>query len=173
MKIVFRATTAFLDEVRTDLRRKHLFAYERVGWIAVKPAMAGETLLLLASAYHPVADEHYVRDPAIGARFGAAAMTDALSLALRDNVGMFNVHLHGHLGRPRFSRTDLREQPKFLPDFLAMRRDLPHGALLLSDDQIIGQVLLSRQEVKPIDEFHIVGRKNQSSFRRWLGRLRW
>jgi hypothetical protein len=100
-------------------------------------------------------------------------MTDALSVALQDGVGMFNVHLHRHAGRPKFSRTDLREQPKFLPDFLAMRRDLPHGALLLSDDQMIGHVLLSRQEVKPIDEFHIVGRANRSWFRKWLGRRWW
>lgn len=157
MKVLFRASAAFMASVRADLIRPHAFAAERVGFIAVKAAVGQDHLVLLARAYHPVADEDYLDDPSVGAMMGSEAIRKALATAFIGKFGMIHVHPHWHRGVPRFSRVDLREQANFVPDFFNVRPDLPHGAIVLSEDAARGRCWLARQASTDIIEFHTTG----------------
>jgi len=157
VRTIFRATSRFLLEARRDLVRPHGFAAERVGFISVRAAATPSALLLLAEGYHPVADEDYVNDATVGAMMGQHAIRKALDIALLRGLGMFHVHMHDHAGRPGFSRIDLREQLKFVPDFFKVRREMPHGAVVLSRDMAAGRVWFQPASVSAISEFDAVG----------------
>ncbi|MGY3495929.1 hypothetical protein [Bradyrhizobium sp. USDA 4502] len=160
MKTIFKATDRFLEEVRRDLARPHPFAAERVGFISVRATTVGDdSLVLLAADYHPLADDEYVDDSTVGAMMGQEAIRKALEIALLRSVGMVHVHLHEHHGRPHFSRTDVREQLRFIPDFFKVRREMPHGAVVLSHDRANGRVWLDRDTIVDISEFDVVGRR--------------
>jgi len=156
MKLLLRATNRFLDEVRRDLRRPHPFAAERVGFVTTRAARGHDHMVLIAQAYHPVADADYLDDPRVGAMMGSEAIRKALEIALRLPVGMFHIHLHDHEGDPGFSAVDRREQLKFVPDFFKVRA-MPHGALVLSADSIAGRTWLAPDTIVDITEFEIVG----------------
>jgi len=157
MKIIYRATDQFMATVRRDLVRKHPFAEERVGFISVKAAQTGEGLLLLAENYYPVEDNDYLYDTNVGAMMGPDAIRKALNIALLNPVGIVHVHMHFYPGRLWFSRTDLREQLKFVPDFFKVRRDMPHGAMVLSPYTAAGRMWLSPDTIEPISEFDTSG----------------
>lgn len=157
MNIVFRATESFLQIVREDLARPHPFAAERVGFISIRAAAIPDGILLLAERYHPVADSDYIDDRDVGAMMNQDAIRKALDIALLQTVGMFHVHMHDHSGDPWFSRTDLREQVKFVPDFFKVCRKLPHGAIVLSHDCAAGRVWVKPGAVTNISEFNTMG----------------
>lgn len=156
MNTIFRAPGQFLKEVRRDLTRPHRFAAERVGFISVRAAKTARNIVLLAEGYYPLADDDYINDPTVGAMMSQEAIRKALNVALLQSVGMFHVHMHEHGGRPKFSRTDLREQMKFVPDFFKVCRSLPHGAIVLSHDRAAGRVWFNSTAVADIFEFNIV-----------------
>lgn len=159
MTVLFRATTDFMARVRSDLARKHPFAHERVGFITVRAAQGLEHLVLLADGYYPVADEDYLRDPSVGAMIGQEALRKALEVALLNPVGVFHVHMHDLPSSRRlwFSPVDLREQLKFVPDFFKVRRDMPHGAIVLGPHGAAGRAWLAPDEVVKIAEFNETG----------------
>lgn len=157
MKTIFRATDRFLHDIRHDLARPHPFAAERVGFISIRAASARGSLILLAEAYHPVAEEEYIDDPRVGAMMGQEAIRKALDIALLQPVGMIHVHMHEHRGRPGYSSIDLSEQVKFVPDFFKVRPEMPHGAVVLSLDRAIGRVWIDAQTIVNISEFNTVG----------------
>jgi hypothetical protein len=74
----------------------------------------------------------------VGARFSSGALRSALEIAISKEVGIFHVHLHDHPGIPRPSSVDRREWAKFIPCFWNVQPTLPHGALILSSDRIVG-----------------------------------
>lgn len=157
MKVIFRATKTFVDAARADLRRAHPHALERVAFITARAARGIDGLVLVAERYHQVADEDYVRDPRVGAMMGQEAIRKALELALFEPVSVLHVHLHEHKGPPAFSRVDLAEQPKFVPDFFKVRPEMPHGALLLSADGFNGRIWASPTHIVPLSEVNVVG----------------
>lgn len=155
MRVTFKITDQLLDSIRDDLKRPHRFAAERVGFISARSAMT-KNIIVVAEGYHPVADDDYVDDMSVGAMMGQEAIRKALNVALLKPVGMFHVHIHSHHGRPGFSRTDLREQKKFVPDFFKVS-NLVHGAIVLSYDRQTGSLWLKPTKVVPINEFNVVG----------------
>lgn len=159
MRTVMKFTQVLLDRIVNDLRRPHEFAYERVGFITCRYGRAASgTLLILAHAYHPVADENYIDDPGFGALIDGNALRNALQLALTFPVGLFHVHLHDFKGTPRPSKIDEVETDRFVPDFVNIRPSVPHGAVILSADSISGNVWTSRYRgPKSIAKFQIVG----------------
>lgn len=158
MKIQFKITSQLLLEVRQDLAREHRFAAERVGFIGCRVASMGGGLLVLAERYDPVEDDDYLDDPHVGAMMGPDAIRKALQFAYNDQISMFHVHLHGHRGRPWFSRLDLSENAKFVPDFWNVRPELPHGALVLSLDSAAGLCWMpGSPRPARITEFTVVG----------------
>lgn len=159
MNIHFKIRRDLLDAIRADLQRPHPFAYERVGWITAGVSRIGAgSLMVLAQAYHPVADGDYVEDRSVGAMMGSAAIRTALERSYRDRTAALHVHLHEHSGRPGFSGVDDRENAKFVPDFFNVAAHAPHGAVVLSRDGMSGNLWLSRSEPPaPITRFTAVG----------------
>lgn len=159
MNITFRIEKKLLDRARADLRRRHRFADERVGFFLAKAAdLPSGGITLSVTGYHPVADDHYVRDNTVGAMMGSAAISKALEIAYRSQASMFHVHLHEHAGMPAFSRTDNRENAKFVPDFFKVVPKLPHGAVVWSIDRACGNCWLpSTRQPTTISDFVEVG----------------
>lgn len=158
MSILFRATEDFMVSVRHDLMRPHAFAHERIGFITTRAATGRNDLVMLAEAYHSVADEDYVRDPTVGARIGQEALRKALNFALLKPVGV--VHVHMHLlpsERLWFSRIDLTEMRNFMPDFFKVGPKMPHGAVVLSPRSAAGLAWTASDAVQPIGEFNFIG----------------
>jgi hypothetical protein len=138
MKVVLRIRSDLANLIRTDLRRRHPFARERVGFVSANAAQVSEGLLLLAYAYHPVEDEDYLDDPKVRAMLGSSAFRKALQIAYINKVSMIHVHLHEHRGIPAFSRIDLVESAKFVPDFFHVAAHFPHCAVILSANAASG-----------------------------------
>lgn len=158
MNIRFKITSALLATVRIDLRRLHAFAHERVGFIAAGLAAAHDELLILAREYRPVRDDEYLRDTSVGAMMSAEAIRRARQWAMNDRAAIFHVHTHGGRGIPGFSGIDVRENAKFVPNFVSVAPQCVHGAIVLSDTAAFGQVWLDRKSPQPfITAFTEVG----------------
>lgn len=159
MKITFKISQVLFTKIHRDLSRPHEFAAERVGFIACGASAFGtDGLLLLGDTYHPVADQHYVDDPRVGAMMNSDAIRSALEIAYTRNVAMFHVHRHEHYGKPGFSGVDRRESAKFVPDFFKVRPSLPHGVLVLSHDSMAGLCWAGRDKHPvEIQEFVVIG----------------
>ena len=159
MKVCFKIPSALLNMIRVDLCRRHRFAYERVGFILAGLAKSADGVLVLAQAYQPVADHDYLPDPSVGAMMGPEAIRKAMEFALMKRVAIFHVHSHGGVGIPNFSGVDLRENAKFVPDFLKVAPQNIHGAVVLSDTAAAGQFWATRShKSEPISSFVEVGR---------------
>jgi hypothetical protein len=118
-------------------------------------------LVILAAGYHAVEDDDYLDDPRVGAMMGPAAIRKALQRAYNggaQDIGLFHVHMHEHSGMPGFSRVDLTEYMKFVPDFFNAVPAMPHGAIVLSHDRAIG-LCWRTQDAQPvqINQFTGVG----------------
>jgi hypothetical protein len=146
MNLHFKITAGLLDGILADLRRPHPFAAERAGFIGCKASACRDGTLLLAHTYLPLPDDWYVDDPRFGCVFSADAMRAAMQFALTEDASLFHVHLHDYRGAPWFSRPDLRESSKFVPDFWNVKPELPHGALVLSPDGAAGLCWYPRQK---------------------------
>jgi hypothetical protein len=158
MKIRFKIASPLLSAIRTDLRRPHPFAHERVGFIATGLAAAHEELLILAREYRPLRDDEYLADPSVGAMMSAQAIRRARQWAMDGGGAVFHVHTHGGHGIPAFSGIDIRENAKFVPNFLSVAPQYVHGAIVLSDTAAFGQVWLDRVSPQPfITAFSEVG----------------
>ena len=144
MKVRFKITTSLLTAIRSDLRRPHPFAHERVGFISAGLSAVSDGLLVLAREYRPVADDEYLDDRTVGAMMGPDAIRNALQWALQESVAIFHVHTHGGNGIPRFSGIDLRENAKFVPDFFKVAPQCAHGAIVLSDTAAHGLIWVGR-----------------------------
>jgi len=160
MKISFRITNSMSTLIRNDLRRPHPFAAERVGFVTCRfGKSASGRLLVLGHTYHPVIDDDYVEDHRFGALLGAEGFRKMFQVAFNQEVGIFHVHMHEHSGKPRFSRIDIQEMSKYVPDFFNARPTVPHGALVFSHNSIIGSCWLSKKsKATSISEFNVVGR---------------
>ena len=160
MNISFRITDDLLTKIHADLSRPHAFAAERVGFIACACAsLPDKGLEFLAQTFHPVADDHYIDDPRVGAMMGSAAIRAALQYAYQQPVSMFHVHRHEHRGRPRFSTVDICESARFVPDFWKVRPTRAHGALVLSLDSMFGHCWIpGARAPQSIESFSVVGR---------------
>jgi hypothetical protein len=68
------------------------------------------------------------------------------------------VHMHDHLGLPGFSKVDVEEYMKFVPDFFNAVPAMPHGAIVLSRDRAIGLCWPARgEDPVRVDRFTRVG----------------
>lgn len=159
MKIVLRIGADVLDAARTDLRRPHPFAAERVGFFIAHPARSTKGVILVVSRYDSVPDDGYAHDLSVGAMMNETTILNAMQKAYAEKVSVIHVHSHGFFGRPSFSRTDLRENARFVQSFINVRPEYPHGAVVLSDDSAMGRCWLpGNKKPTPIDAFIIVGK---------------
>jgi hypothetical protein len=158
VRVRFKITSALLTSIRADLCRPHAFAYERVGFIVAGAATSASAVLVLAQDYWSIADDDYLLDRSVGAMMGSEAIRKAMELALMTQRSIFHVHSHGGTGVPRFSPVDVRENAKFVPDFLKVAPQMIHGAIVLSDDAATGRFWAYGNAVaKPLSEVIEVG----------------
>jgi hypothetical protein len=158
MTPTFKITTPLLSTIRADLARSHAFAYERVGFLTAGAWAANDELYLLARAYLPVDDAHYVETDSVGAEINVDAMRKAVQTAYRSGSALFHIHAHLGTGVPDFSRVDLRSGRRFVPSFFNLVPQMPHGMIVLSDDSANGLVWLAPHEgPQPLDCFVSVG----------------
>ncbi len=135
MSAALKITSALLDSARRDLKRAHPHAHERVAFVTAGCArLTDGTLLLLARAYHPIADEDYVRNSHVGAMIGPGAMRKGLQIAYQTRSALLHIHTHGGRGTPSFSSVDLNDGHRFVPSFFNAVPSMPHGLIVLSDD---------------------------------------
>ena len=88
----------------------------------------------------------------------AEAIRAARQWAINDRVAVFHVHTHGGRGVPGFSGVDIRENARFVPNFVSVAPHAVLGALVLSDTAAFGQVWLDRKSPQPfITHFAEVG----------------
>lgn len=132
-----RMTQEIHQEMRNDLHRSHPFAYERVGYVFVRPS--GDSILVV-TGYESVPDEFYVNDKMVGARIDHRGIACAMKRADQNKEGILHVHFHGGFGFPRFSRDDEADHPNFLRSFRNADPSMPHGFLLLSNDKMVARV---------------------------------
>jgi len=159
MKVQLRITQELLKRMRKDLSRPHAFAAERVGVLYCRfGRQTRQQLLVLADHYVPVQDEHYIDDHRFGAVIGPDAFREIIQHVYDIPVGAFHVHMHPGRGIPRPSNDDFDETAKFVPDFFHGRQEVPHGALILSENSLSGRIWLSEQsKPKPIDQIRLIG----------------
>ncbi|WP_275228268.1 hypothetical protein [Novosphingobium album (ex Liu et al. 2023)] len=159
MNAHFKIRAELLAHIRHDLERPHPFAYERVGFVSAAISRIGRgSLMVLAQAYHPVADEDYIDDPSVGAMMGSDAIRKALQRSYQSRTAAIHIHCHGHAGRPGFSHVDTRENAKFVPNFFNVAPHVPHGAVVLSNDSAAGDIWIGRNfEPMPVTRFSAIG----------------
>ena len=159
MRIVFKITKRQLDDVKTQLECQHPFAFERVGFLMCRAGLFEEGgIVVLAHSLHKVADDDYLDDPRAGATMGPHAIRKALQAAYNQQASMFHIHLHAHCGKPHFSRIDSEETARFVPDFWNVQPDLPHGAIVFSEDSAYGRCWIpSHKAPVAISQFDVVG----------------
>lgn len=145
MSVQFRLPRWLYEQIRGDLSRPHPFAAERVGFLSARPGnQTASPLLVLFTNYSVVPDADYIDDMTSGARIGSSAIRATMQRILDERSGGFHVHMHPHIGRPYFSKMDLREGPRLIESFRNVAPNLPHGMLLLSEDSCLGQVWLPK-----------------------------
>ena len=159
MKKIFRISDQLLKTIHKDLSRKHQFALERVGFISCKHAEVSGAVIFIADHYHPIADEDYLNSREAGAMMGPTAIRKALQYAYNESVSMFHVHRHEHYGKPSFSKLDIKESAKFIPDFWKVRPEFDHGTLVLSHDSAFGLTWDKEQKAPQVfTEINVIGR---------------
>lgn len=141
MRVQFKITCTQLKAMRADLERPHEFAYERVGFLFCRfGSLVRGGVVVLALDYVPVSDDDYIPGSGLAAMIGPGAFRKALQRVLTDTVGAFHVHMHPHDGIPWPSGIDRSETAKFVPDFFNVRENVPHGAIILSNDRLSGRI---------------------------------
>jgi hypothetical protein len=152
MRVNVKIPRVMWTNILHDLARPHAFAFERVGFIACRPAMTGEQVVTLYGVrYEPLSDDEYLDDDSAGAVMGPKAIRRALQMALNngnEDVSVLHVHHHYGHGVPRFSVTDARETKNFVPDFFHAAPLVPHGAIVFSNDRAYGEIWL-REDSEP------------------------
>ena len=167
MNTAFRIEKKLLELTHRDLDRPHAFAHERVGFLACATSDVPGGVVLLAEEYLPVADEDYVDDRRVGAMMGPAAIRKALEYAFNRKTVMVHVHRHEHRGTPTFSKVDLSESARFVPDFWKVRPGLPHGIVVLSRNSMAGLAWdPTTRRPAPMGQMSVVGRPLEV-FGRW------
>ncbi|CAB3797125.1 hypothetical protein [Pararobbsia alpina] len=125
---------ALLNRIHADLDRPHAFAAERGGFLTCRSESDGSGWTIRSIDYDPVPDVEYVNVPSVGAAVKGSAFRRFQMKAHSEPVSIFHIHRHDHHGTPRFSSVDRQEGHRFVPDFMTVRRELPHGIVVLSYD---------------------------------------
>lgn len=154
------------QQMLEDLRRKHPYAEERVGFLhTTSKRLADNTVLVIATEYVPVADENYIEDDRVGAKINSAAIRAAMQRSLEKKGGCFHVHLHDHRGQPGPSRTDKNGLPGVAESLANVAPAQANGFLILSQDSFYASVKIPGQKafLQP-DAVSVVGKPMLFSF---------
>lgn len=135
--IKYRIPKEIYQGMIKDLQRQHEHAYERIGFLFTRSKFLNDgTTLVTAIEYCPVDDNHYIEDSKVGARINGNAIRNSMQNALRNQFGVFHIHLHDHKGKPRMSWTDEKGIPPMVESFTNVAPDQCHGNIILSRDSL-------------------------------------
>ena len=154
MKKELQITKKFLNQIRHDLNRPHEFAYERVGFVFAKSESSNGSLI--ASAYQPIADENYIKDMMVGAKFSGEVIPKAMQRSLKTREAVFHIHIHDHTGEPELSGIDIRSVTEIASAVSEVCPETSHGCILLSEDSYKTYVLDKNKRLQKI-KTQIVG----------------
>ncbi len=142
--ITLKIPKLLAQEIKNDLMRSHLFAFERVGFVFTRlsPSQDGKNPIILATAYVPVPDEDYIDDPDVGARINSMAIRKVMQRVLMTGEGAFHVHIHDHDDEPALSYTDKNELRPMMQSIRNAAPQSAHGLLVLSRDAAYAEALL-------------------------------
>ena len=158
MTLEMKLTAKLYEGILNDLRRPHEFAAERVGFCQVRQTQTNKGALLLVVGYWPVADEHYIPNPSIGARIGEQAITAAVHLAYQGrqtSTGVFHVHLHDHKGLPAMSRVDRSSIPQIVDGLQQTNANAPHGFIIFSTNHAFACATTAQSKII-LDEVNLI-----------------
>ena len=137
---------ALFEAALADLHRPHPFAAERVGFFSTKLTRAKGLILIHCVAYHPVSDEHYIRDHSVGVRIGTGAITEAMARCAVNGVGQLHIHAHGGRATPVPSITDSTESPLLARSLWNVDRTHACGWGILNNDSGWASIFVSIEE---------------------------
>lgn len=141
LRVIIRIPESLYIGILRDLRRKHPFAYERVGFVfGTSKLLSKDVLLICLNEYQIIADKEYVPDRSVGARINTSAIRLAMQKVLSSGKSGFHIHLHDLEGQPTFSFTDLAELPAIAESFQNYNENESHGMLVLSSNHANGFV---------------------------------
>ena len=127
-----------------DLKREHLYAHERVGFLfTTTKQFSDNRILILAKEYIPVDDGNYIEDNSVGAKINSTAIRNAMQKMMDKDEGCFHVHLHNHSGAPTPSFTDEQGLPDVIRSFANVSQKQANGILILSEDSFYATVKLA------------------------------
>lgn len=133
-KIKIRIPQSIYDHMMKELRKPHVYAHERVGFLTSGSKMlASGVLIITITGFHSVCDDDYIKDDSVGARINSAAIRKAMQLILDREEGCFHVHLHDHFGMPSPGTTDKKGIPGIVNSFANVSSQ-PHGFIIFSKD---------------------------------------
>lgn len=166
--MLMRIDKKIYQRMKGDLGRPHPYAFERVGYVFIKPT---DGTGLECTDYVPVPDEFYVRDTSVGAHVDHRAIVLAMKRADHNNEGVLQVHEHGGKGTPRFSQVDVESHPVYLRSFQNANPRVTHGFLLLSDDSMVAKVWVpAMSQPVAITRYQITGDGMIAWLMRWFRR---
>jgi len=157
MSALVKITRALLHVALNDLERPHPFAAERLGFFSFRQSGHPKNPQILCYDYHPIPDDHYVRDRTVGGRIGGAAIQAAMLRGYREKAGQLWVHMHGRVGNPGASGTDRREGPRVVQSCANLYPDSMHGWAVISEDGITGEAKDRDGILVSLDRLAVVG----------------
>lgn len=126
-----------MKKIRDDLARPHPYAFERVGFVFIRP---NSTKTIDIIDYLSIPDDFYINNPHVGAEVDYRAIVMAMKRADHNNEGVLQVHEHLGKGIPKFSKVDIDSHPVYLRSFRNANPRAIHGFLLLSEDSIVARI---------------------------------
>lgn len=147
MNIKIRLSRFLENQIREDLLRPHMFAFERVGFVSsTHSRIAEDDYVIILNRHHSVADTDYIKDRTVGARINGNAIRKAMQFVLDTENGMFHVHVHPFNGVPTMSVTDRKEIPPVVQNFRNVNQNSLNGILLLSNTHFNAFVSLPQRQ---------------------------
>jgi hypothetical protein len=126
-----------MKKLRGDLARPHPYAFERVGFVFIKPNSKNSIDII---DYLSIPDDFYIDNPNVGAEVDHRAIVMAMKRADQNNEGVLQVHEHAGKGLPKFSTVDIDSHPVYLRSFRNANPRAIHGFLLLSEDSMVARI---------------------------------
>lgn len=143
-KVIIRIPQILLNEIKSDLKRSHDFAFERIGFVETKYKKLNDgTVIIFLTDYYTVPDKYYVNDPEVGARINSDAIREAMQRVLDYKTGCFHVHYHAlSYDIPEFSETDMIDNPEIVKSLSHVGSKQVHGMMVLGNEGINALVKL-------------------------------
>lgn len=166
-EIIVRIPKEVYKIIQSDLCRPHDFALERVGFVSSShKRLKDGSYIILIKDYHPVADKNYIEDPSVGARINSDAIREALQRTISEDVGVFHIHHHCFSETvPKFSYTDLSDNPEIVKSLSYANKNQAHGMIVTGRNGINVSILIpGEKEFISVTKIVVVGYPLQLSF---------